>query len=303
MTRLNTSALSEESICGISIEVPSTSFIPKSISWSSSEILQGLKRENISLSNEALEQFRNVIWGDLCAEHDAENFCCLVERHGGDRSPEFIAFERSWRRDEFNHYLGFRSLYCMMYGVSEATVTQNLKEREVNFEPLKDFLKDEFLIALTIAYDEIATTRAYAVDHEMYRSLGNKAFETWIKNVTRDKGIHFCNCLEVVKRCHSKRINEIPEIVEELIKWNLQRNTYKASGLCNQHYAVEVAKDGQAGWELVQAFAYDLILLDVMLPKLDGISLCRRLRKQGYQMPILLLTGLHSSYDNDIPSL
>jgi len=37
----------------------------------------------------------------------------------------------------------------------------------------------------------------------------------------------------------------------------------------NQHYAVEVATDGQAGWDLVEAFAYDLILLDVMLPKLD----------------------------------
>jgi len=67
--------------------------------------------------------------------------------------------------------------------------------------------------------------------------------------------------------------------------------------LSNQHYAVEVATDGQAGWELVEAFAYDLILLDVMLPKLDGISLCRRLRSHGYQMPILLLTGRDSSHD------
>ena len=70
--------------------------------------------------------------------------------------------------------------------------------------------------------------------------------------------------------------------------------------LSSQHYAVEVAKDGQAGWELVEAFAYDLILLDVMLPKLDGISLCRRLRSQGYQMPILLLTGRDSSHEKAI---
>ena len=67
--------------------------------------------------------------------------------------------------------------------------------------------------------------------------------------------------------------------------------------LSNQHYVVEVATDGQAGWELVEAFSYDLILLDVMLPKLDGISLCRRLRSQGYRMPILLLTGRDSSND------
>jgi diguanylate cyclase (GGDEF)-like protein len=70
--------------------------------------------------------------------------------------------------------------------------------------------------------------------------------------------------------------------------------------LSSQHYAVEVATDGQASWELVEAFAYDLILLDVMLPKLDGISLCRRLRSQGYQMPILLLTGRDSTHDKAI---
>jgi DNA-binding response OmpR family regulator len=70
-----------------------------------------------------------------------------------------------------------------------------------------------------------------------------------------------------------------------------------ATVLSNQHYAVEVATDGQAGWDLVEAFAYDLILLDVMLPKLDGISLCKRIRSGGYRMPILLLTGKGSSND------
>jgi diguanylate cyclase (GGDEF)-like protein len=67
--------------------------------------------------------------------------------------------------------------------------------------------------------------------------------------------------------------------------------------LSNQNYAVEVATDGQAGWALVEAFAYDLVMLDVVLPKLDGISLCQRLRQSGYQMPILLLTGRDSSHD------
>ncbi len=62
-----------------------------------------------------------------------------------------------------------------------------------------------------------------------------------------------------------------------------------------QKYAVDVAFDGQVGWELVSAFTYDLILLDVMLPKLDGITLCRRLRSQGLQTPILLVTGQNNS--------
>ena len=72
------------------------------------------------------------------------------------------------------------------------------------------------------------------------------------------------------------------------------------SVLSNQNYAVEIATDGQAGWELVQAFAYDLVMLDVILPKLDGISLCQQLRHSGYQIPILLLTGRDSSHEKVI---
>ncbi len=64
-----------------------------------------------------------------------------------------------------------------------------------------------------------------------------------------------------------------------------------AEALTDQRYIVDIAPDGQAGWAFVEVFTYDLILLDVMLPKLDGISLCRQLRSQAYFMPILLLTA------------
>ncbi|WP_019502336.1 response regulator [Pseudanabaena sp. PCC 6802] len=56
-------------------------------------------------------------------------------------------------------------------------------------------------------------------------------------------------------------------------------------------YAVDIAADGEAGLQMAEAFAYDLILLDVILPKLDGVSLCKQLRAKGFQSPILLLTG------------
>jgi DNA-binding response OmpR family regulator len=65
--------------------------------------------------------------------------------------------------------------------------------------------------------------------------------------------------------------------------------------LGNQRYLVDVANDGLIGWELAEAFSYDLILLDVMLPKLDGIKLCQRLRSHNYQTPVLLLTAQNSS--------
>jgi DNA-binding response OmpR family regulator len=67
--------------------------------------------------------------------------------------------------------------------------------------------------------------------------------------------------------------------------------------LSDRNYVVEVANDGQAGWELADTFTYDLILLDVMLPKLDGVSLCRRLRSKGCTTPILMLTARDTVVD------
>ncbi|MEH1919899.1 response regulator [Nostoc sp.] len=70
--------------------------------------------------------------------------------------------------------------------------------------------------------------------------------------------------------------------------------------LTNQNYVVEIATDGDAAWDFIQTYDYDLILLDVVLPKLDGISLCHQIRSSGLQMPILLLTGRDSSHEKAI---
>lgn len=70
-----------------------------------------------------------------------------------------------------------------------------------------------------------------------------------------------------------------------------------STALSEQNYVIDVAIDGEEGWNFAQAFTYDLIMLDVTLPKLDGISLCRRLRNQDYNNPILLLTAKDSSED------
>ncbi|MBD2666567.1 multi-component transcriptional regulator, winged helix family [Richelia sinica FACHB-800] len=70
--------------------------------------------------------------------------------------------------------------------------------------------------------------------------------------------------------------------------------------LAEQNYAVEVANDGNVAWDLITTYDYDLILLDVLLPKLDGISLCRKIRASGRTLPILLLTGCDSSHEKAI---
>jgi DNA-binding response OmpR family regulator/HPt (histidine-containing phosphotransfer) domain-containing protein len=70
--------------------------------------------------------------------------------------------------------------------------------------------------------------------------------------------------------------------------------------LSDRKYTVEIAHDGQAGLDFIEAFDYDLLLLDSILPKLDGVSLCRHVRSRGYMMPILLLTSLDSNQDRAI---
>lgn len=65
--------------------------------------------------------------------------------------------------------------------------------------------------------------------------------------------------------------------------------------LVAQYWIVDRATDGETGLKLAQAQEYDLILLDIDLPKLDGISLCKKLRSEGYKNSILLLTGKDST--------
>ncbi|ABW32189.1 response regulator transcription factor [Acaryochloris marina] len=56
------------------------------------------------------------------------------------------------------------------------------------------------------------------------------------------------------------------------------------------NYIVDVVRDGELGWKYSTAFEYDLIIIDIITPKIDGISLCKKLRTEGYFTPILLLT-------------
>ncbi|MBX9258882.1 response regulator [Desmonostoc muscorum CCALA 125] len=68
-----------------------------------------------------------------------------------------------------------------------------------------------------------------------------------------------------------------------------------ADALTSQHYIVDTATNGLTGWDYSQSTTYDLILLDVELPKLDGVTLCQRLRAAKCTTPILLMTAREAS--------
>jgi DNA-binding response OmpR family regulator len=62
-------------------------------------------------------------------------------------------------------------------------------------------------------------------------------------------------------------------------------------GLEQESYSVDVAYEGDTGFDLASAEEYDLILLDLMLPGMDGVSICASLRKMSISTPILMLTA------------
>lgn len=61
--------------------------------------------------------------------------------------------------------------------------------------------------------------------------------------------------------------------------------------LSAHHYIVDAVQDGESASDWLASLSYDLIVMDVTLPKLDGLSLCRRLRDRGLNLPILMLTA------------
>ena len=67
---------------------------------------------------------------------------------------------------------------------------------------------------------------------------------------------------------------------------NVARSLRESAG-----YAVDIASDGQEGLFLAESNAYDLMLLDLMLPKIDGMELLRRIRQAGQHTPVLVMTA------------
>jgi DNA-binding response OmpR family regulator len=70
-----------------------------------------------------------------------------------------------------------------------------------------------------------------------------------------------------------------------------------AEALGNHQYVVDIAKDGEMAWGWLETCEYDLILLDVTLPKINGIRLCQTLRDRHFTLPILMLTARDTTED------
>src|SRR5947199_9631933 len=72
--------------------------------------------------------------------------------------------------------------------------------------------------------------------------------------------------------------------------------------LVAERFSVDVAPDGRAGLELATTYDYDLIVLDLLLPELDGSDVLRRVRRANPQDPVLILTARDAAGANVPPS-
>jgi two-component system, OmpR family, copper resistance phosphate regulon response regulator CusR len=82
-----------------------------------------------------------------------------------------------------------------------------------------------------------------------------------------------------------------------LIEDKKKTAAFLAKGLQEDGFTVEIAHDGETGLELARASKHDLLIVDVMLPKMDGWAVVAELRKSGMQTPILFLTARDSVRD------
>ena len=96
-----------------------------------------------------------------------------------------------------------------------------------------------------------------------------------------------------------------------IVEDELKTADYLERGLREQGYVVDVARDGLDGKHMALEYEYDVIVLDVMLPGIDGLSVCRKIREEARrETPILMLTardtledkitGLDAGADDDL---
>lgn len=93
--------------------------------------------------------------------------------------------------------------------------------------------------------------------------------------------------LSILERKH--KIRAVVRIL--LIEDEKRLSHFIKKGLTEQGFAVDQVYDGEEGWYLATQEAYDIIILDMMLPKLSGIEICARLRAGHKKTPILILTA------------
>lgn len=199
-------------------------------------MLQGLGRGGISLHLEEVAHRKDFLWNAMLTEYDATNLTRYLATKDKNFSSEFHRFKHAWSRDEWNHYLGFRLVYAVLYSEPEGEIAGKLEMESGDFGPIAEFLEDEFSVCLLLAYDEIATLKSYLAEFPFYKAFGDARVFRWFQKVTNDELNHFLNCLEIIRYRYSARISEVKETIDLFIKWDSQRHSYSRTFVLDHYW-------------------------------------------------------------------
>ncbi|RCL24830.1 hypothetical protein C6A77_15215 [Pseudomonas sp. AFG_SD02_1510_Pfu_092] len=201
----------------------------KCYDWSSVDLLKNLSPQTIVGCKKKIEARQQHFWHDMSSEFDSKHFLnYLMKRTDLNLSDEFLEFVCLWHLDEQNHYRGLRKINSVLYNQSENLIDQRIKSRKPDFGSVSTFLRDEFTILLSIAFDEITSTRAYKQDFDLFDSLGPCCLSTWIRYAARDEAAHYGNAMKLLKLHHSCRFEEAPRFLDDIINFETShRFTYQ----------------------------------------------------------------------------
>lgn len=192
----------------------------KTYDWSSVDLLKNLTPSSITCCKEKIKERQRHFWHDMSSEFDSKHFLNhLMKRRDLSLSDEFVEFVCLWHLDEQNHYRGLRKINSVLYNQSEESIERKIKAREPNFDSISQFLRDEFTILLSIAFDEITSTRAYKQDFYLFDSLGPPCLSRWIRNAARDEAAHYGNAIKILKLNHTSRLEEAESILDDIVKF------------------------------------------------------------------------------------
>ncbi len=208
--------------------------------WLSADILNGLDPNHIELSQSVRDQRREFLWNAMLTEFDAKNLANYLTRRDRSFSTEYHRFKRAWQRDEWNHYLGFRKIYSLIYEVSEEAIIRELERDSGDFAPLERFLASEFKVCLVLAYDEIATFKSYLAEFPFYCTFGDSRVFRWFRRITSDELNHFINCVEIIKFIHAENVPVISSHVDDLIEQDMTRSRYRRTFVFDHYWYSQV---------------------------------------------------------------
>lgn len=223
---------SKVSYCGENLPVPEGSLITAKVnSWDCDSYLDRIFRSGITLPAKEIEERRAYFIDAAQTEFDAEFLCRHLEKSDVVWSPEFMTFEREWRRDEYRHYVGFRRIFGRLYpDLGEEYLRIRIESEVPDFEPIRDFLRDEFNVLTAIVFDEACTAKSYADELKFFIRLGDPVFAEWLRQIAHDEANHKRNALAALKARHAPRLREIPALLDSFVDYDRSgagyRNTF-----------------------------------------------------------------------------